>query len=351
MPGLADLHVHTDSSELPLFLANGVTLVREMNGTPKMVALRGQIARGDVLGPRLLVTSPLLVGEPLRYRHQLVKTPDEARRVAREAKSVGYDYLKIYDALSRDVYDAFVEEGRALGIPLDGHVPQPVGLARVIEAGQAIQHADKIAFALTSPRNPDTATYAEARRLFTGRRIWFTPTIASLKAMDMMQTVEYSEWLKRPEMAYVDDEAMSWWRSLAGDRPARPRTAFFRYEMGLMGVLRSAGARFTLGTDAANPLMVAGFSVHDELDALVADGGFTTYQALESATRNAGEFLGEPLVGRIVVGAPADMLLAEKNPLEGLGTLRRPVGVMVRGRWVPQAELQAMLERVRKRGS
>jgi imidazolonepropionase-like amidohydrolase len=348
MPGLADMHAHTDSSELPIFLANGVTLVREMNGTPGMVTLRERIARGEVLGPRLLVASPLLVGEALRYRHLLIKTPEEARKAARDAKAVGYDYLKVYDALSRESYDALVEEAQLVGIPLDGHVPSAVGLARVLETGQSLQHADKSAFALGG-MSGDTASYAEARRLFRGRRTWFTPTLASLRALDIARTVEYSAAIARPEMAYVDDATMGWWRSLSGERPAKPRTPFYRYETGLMTVLRGEGVRFLLGTDAANPLMVAGFSVHDELAALVADGGFTPFEALQSATRNVGEFLGEPLAGRLVVGAPADLILVDGDPLTSLATLRRPAGVMLRGRWLSRAELDAMLAERRVR--
>jgi hypothetical protein len=348
LPGLSDLHVHTEARELALFLANGVTLIRELNGSAEHLVLRDRIARGDVLGPHLLVASPLLVGTTLQYRHRLVSSADEARAAAHEFKDAGYDYLKIYDGLSRASYDALAQAADSLRIPLDGHIPAAVGLARVLQAGQSLQHMDKIAFALGGHRG-DTTGLADARRLFAGLRAWVTPTLASLRVMDAARTSEYGDMLQQPEMAYVDSSSLAWWRSLAGPRAPRPRSAFYRFQLALLPVLREAGARFLLGTDAANPMMVAGFSVHDELTTLVRDGGFSPYEALRAATRNAGAFIGDTLRGRIVPGAPADMILADGNPLEDLAVLRRPAGVVVNGRWLDRAALDALLVSARLR--
>lgn len=344
LPGLADMHAHTDASELPLFLANGVTLVREMNGSPRMLALRDSIAAGQVVGPTLLVASPLLVGAPLRFRHKVITTAEEAYRFAHEAKELGYDYLKIYDGLSREVYDAFVEASGTLGIPLDGHIPAEVGVERVLQAGQALQHIDKISFALGGHRG-DTTKFAEARRLLQGRSVWMTPTLASLKAMELARTSEYAAQLARPEMSHVDSATLGWWKSLSGSGVPRVRSSLYRFEIGMLDILRKSGARFLLGTDAGNPLMVAGYSVHDELATLVSEGGFTPYEALRSATSNVGLFVGDTLRGRVLIGSPADLLLVERNPLEDLATLRSPIGVMVRGRWMERSELASSTDK------
>lgn len=343
MPGLADMHVHTAERELPLFLANGVTLVREMNGSPAHVALRGRIARGQLLGPRMLVASTLLVGTPFpQVRYRLVKSVEDAYAAAHEAKDAGYDYLKIYDGLTRDEYRAFVEASRTLGMPLDGHIPAEVGLEGVLAAGQYIQHMDKIAFAL-SAHTMDSTKLPDLKRMFAGKRAWVTPTLASLRALDMARTVEYANRLAGPAMAYVDSGSLGWWRSLSGTAPARQASRFYQYMMAVLKTLRETDARYLLGTDAANPLMVAGFSVHDELDALVRDGGFTPFEALATATRNVGEFVGDSTTGRIAVGARADLLLASDNPLENLSVLRRPVWVMACGRWLSRERLDRML--------
>src|SRR5687767_1267012 len=343
LPGLVDVHAHMAERELPLFLANGVTTVREMNGSATHIELRRRIAAGEVPGPRLVVASTLLVGSPLRYRHRLVRNPADARAAAEEARAGGYDFLKVYDELSREAYDALVASGRALGIRLDGHIPEAAGLERVLEAGQAIQHMDKISRAL--PRtSPDSVRLADARRLFAGRRAWVTPTLASLRILDRAGTAEYAARLERPEMAYVDSESVGWWRSLvrSGTRTATD-SPVYRFQLALLRTLRESGARFLIGTDAANQMMIAGFSLHEEMQTLVRDGGFTTFEAIRAATRNAAEFLGDTTAGRVTVGAPADLVLADGNPLADVAALERPVGVMVRGRWFDRAALDRLL--------
>jgi hypothetical protein len=348
LPGLADVHVHTDERELPLFLANGVTLVREMNGSPPMVALRERINAGEKLGPRLLVASPLLVGTPLQYRHRLITSAADATAAAREAKAAGYEYLKIYDGLSREEYDAFVVAGRELGLPLDGHVPAKVGLARVVEVGQSIQHMDKIAFALGGHPG-DTTKLPELQKLFGGKGLWVTPTLSSLRALDMSRTVDYATRMARPEIAYMDAGTIGWWQSLSGDRPSRARSAYYQFQVAVLKELRKTNTRFLLGTDAGNPLTVPGFSVHDELEALTHDGGFTPFEALRLATRNVGEFLGDTTIGRLAPGARADLVLVSGDPLMDLSILRRPVGVVVRGRWLDRATLDSLLASARPR--
>jgi hypothetical protein len=347
MPGLADMHVHTDERELPLFLANGVTLVREMNGSPTHLALRERVASGALVGPRMLVASPLLAGVEQRFRHTMVSSAEDAFRVAHEIKAAGYDYLKIYDGLSREAYEALVEAGRTLGLPLDGHIPHAVGLRDVLANGQRLQHTEKIAMALAG-HSGDTTRLADARRLFREYPTWVTPTLAVMRVLDAMQTTEYAAWLERPELAYVDAGSLAWWRSLAGTRSPRPLSPYFRFQAALVPVLRDAGTPMLLGTDAANPMMVAGFSVHDELAALVEHGGLTSFEALVTSTVNVGRFLGDTLQGRLVVGAPADLVLVNGDPLADLARLRRPEGVMVRGRWLPREELDAMLLRARR---
>ena len=349
LPGLSDMHVHTAEREMPLFIANGVTLVREMNGTPGFVALRDRIARGEVVGPRMLVASPLLVGAPIEHRrYRLITSVDDAYAAANEAKAAGYDYLKIYEGLTRAEYDALVQAGRTLHLPLDGHIPADVGLSRALDAGQYLQHMDKIAFALAG-HTQDTSTFAEARRLFGGRGAWVTPTLASLSALDVAGTSEYAGALARPEMAYVDSESLGWWRSLSGTSTRTSPSRHEQFLIALLRVLRETNTHFLLGTDAANPLTVAGFSAHDELEILVRDAGFSPFDALSAATRNVGQFLGDSLTGRIAVGAPADLILADANPLTSLAALRTPAGVMAGGRWFPRPQLDSMLVSARQR--
>ena len=349
MPGLTDMHVHTSEREMPLFLASGVTFIREMNGSPTHLKLRDRIMRGELVGPRMLVASTLLVGKPFpNVRYRLITSVADAHAAAREAKDAGYDFLKIYDGLTVEQYDAFVADGRAFNLRLDGHIPADVGLARALDARQSLQHMDKISFAL-SGHTMDTAKFAEARRLFRGREAWVTPTLASLRALDMSRSTAFATALQRPEMAYVDSGPFAWWQSLAGPNPRGGQSRWYQYQTSLLRVLRDVNTHFLLGTDAANPLMVAGFSVHDELDALIHDAGFSPMDAIRSATRNVGDFLGDSLTGRLIAGAHADLILVTSNPLVDIAVLRKPNGVMAQGRWFTRAQLDSMLAGARLR--
>jgi imidazolonepropionase-like amidohydrolase len=170
------------------------------------------------------------------------------------------------------------------------------------------------------------------------------PLLASLRVLDRAGTVEYAARFQRPEMAYVDSATLAWWRSLihGGTRPVAV-SRYYRLQTALLPVLKESGARFLLGTDAANPMMIAGFSVHEELETLIADGGFSRYEALASATRNPADFLGDSLGGRVQVGARADLVLVDANPLADLAALKHPRGVMIGGRWLDRGQLEALL--------
>jgi hypothetical protein len=156
---------------------------------------------------------------------------------------------------------------------------------------------DKIAWALAG-HSADSAKLADLHRLLDGRVRWFTPTIASLRALSGSRSREYGDMLRRPEVAYMDSGSIAWWRSLhrEGDRPA-DASPFYQFQIAVLKELKTLGNLFLLGTDTPNPLMVPGFSVHDELQALVRDAGFTSYEALLAATRNVGTFLADSTIG------------------------------------------------------
>lgn len=354
LPGLADMHVHMDASDVRLFLANGVTTVREMNGSPSHVALRDSIADGRVLGPRMLVASPLLAGVEQRWRHELVPDAEAARRAAREAEERGYDFLKVYDGLGAPAYAALVEEAGDLGLPLVGHIPEDVGLEGVLAAGQrSLEHVEQIAYA-TVGHAPDPRRIPEIAARIADGDAWVVPTLAAQRILTRARTSEYNERLSAPETAYVDPGILEWWASLAApagapdpppDDPRRRRSeAFYDFQRDLVGALHRAGVRLLVGTDTPNPLLVPGFSIHLELAAMV-DAGIPPMDVLRAATRDAARFVGEEgRWGVVAAGAAADLVLVDRNPLDGLDALRTPIGVMVRGTWLDREALDRMLE-------
>ncbi|MHA2272734.1 MAG: amidohydrolase family protein [Candidatus Hodarchaeales archaeon] len=124
MPGLADMHVHMHfPQDLTLFIANGVTTVRNMWGTPRHVAWRERIAKSELLGPTIYTAGPLLDGKPYWSGSFVIETPDEVEEIVAEHKRVGYDFLKTYSHLSKSVYNRLIEVAAEYGLPVAGHVP------------------------------------------------------------------------------------------------------------------------------------------------------------------------------------------------------------------------------------
>ncbi len=348
MPGLVDVHVHADPTDLPLFLANGVTTIREMNGSAEHLALRDQIARGTRVGPTLYVSSTLLAGSAQRWRHALVPDGPAAALAARDAIARGYDFLKVYDGLSTAAYDAIVAAGRAAGVPLTGHVPAGVGLTGVLGAEQrSIEHLEQIMAAIGGAA-VDSSSIEEAARAIARAGTRVTPTLVVLENITRLRTPAMQARLDGPELQYVNPDTRAWWQSLR--RPAQAGTGqpdpyVERLRLMVRALLRN-GVRVLAGTDTPNPLMVPGFSLHEELAALAA-AGLSTQAVLRAATLDAAEFLGAPEgSGTVRTGAAADLVLFDADPTVSVGNLRDPAGVMARGRWFPREALQAMLAEV-----
>jgi hypothetical protein len=352
LPGLADLHVHTEERELPLYLQNGVTTIREMNGSPAHLALRERIRSGALTGPTMHVAGTLLAGTKQRWRHRLISTPDEARAAVRQQADSGYEFIKVYDGLSAESYAAIVEEAHGRRIRVIGHVPAAVELSGVLAARQAeIEHVEQLVRGIVYR---DTTRWQSridsVAREIAAAGTWVNPTLAVEEALSRAGTAWYAVRLTRPEMRFVDSATMAWWASLGRPRATDPAhapaavrpdddfsspraRAIVEMKRATVAALRASGVRLLMGTDLPNPLMVPGFSVHEELAALVR-AGLTPFEAIATATRDAGEFMGGDRFGVIAPGARADLIIVGSNPLEDVGRLAKPKAVAVRGRWV-----------------
>ncbi|MHC4732016.1 MAG: amidohydrolase family protein [Planctomycetota bacterium] len=337
MPGLADMHVHNwYEKEHLLFLANGVTTIRNMWGTPKQLKWRREIGAGTRLGPTLHTTGPILDGARATWPGStIVTTVEDARAAVRRIRAEGYPSLKIYNGLRRDVYGALVAEARQQGLRVVGHVPRAVGISGALAARQdCIEHLEG---------------YVD---LETGERQRIAQETAALGIWNCVTLVVYWSHLRwdelpeRPEMKYVPAPLRETWRAMTKRRPDKEHLERLRRlrrrSRELTKALHEAGAKLLLGTDCATPFIIAGWSAHRELRLLV-EAGLTPYEALRAGTVDAAAYLGDDF-GTVAVGKRADLVLVEANPLEDVRNAARRVGVMVRGRWLPAAELQKRLE-------
>jgi hypothetical protein len=376
MPGLADMHVHLwNKDDLTLFLAAGVTTVRNMFGAPRHLTWRSQIAAGQWIGPTIVTAGPIIDGDPPVWPGSAVlDDPADADKLVAEQKAAGYDFVKPYSGLSFEAYQALVAAAKHHDMPLEGHVPFAVGLSAAIAAGQrSIEHLDSWLYAML-PEHVDLSrlrgTNEEAKRTalsqFDPSRLpaligqavaahtWICPTLTvgertgaldDLPALrqrttwlDLMPPAMSERWEQDPRVARYDFRDYGTLRAAA------------KLDAEIVGALAQANAQLLVGTDAGSPFVIPGASLHDEIELLVA-AGFPRPRALRAATADAAKFLGAPHeAGVIEVGARADLLLLPVDPLTAALPLI-PDGVMVRGRWLPRDRLEAALADIKRRNA
>jgi imidazolonepropionase-like amidohydrolase len=353
IPGLVDMHVHQPHDlayQLTLFITNGVTTIRNMWGQEYNLRLREQIEKGKLIGPTVYTTGPIIGAAPWSsYSGDLatcVETSEQAAQAVADHKEAGYDFIKVI-SLSLECYDAIIEAASKHGMPVVGHVP--VGLEHVLAAGQhSIEHLTGYGGFLRvedseSWQQIDETKIPHIAQTTREAGTWNCPTLVCYQKR--MSSEEADQERKLPYMKYVSPLVKQRWVESRRYRDADPnhgRKVFNKKRM--TKALHDAGARVLLGSDTPNPYVVAGFSLHQELRNFV-DAGLTPYEAIKAGTRDAAECLGElDEFGTICSGLRADLILVEDNPLEDVGNADRRIGVMARGRWFSQSQLQAMLD-------
>ncbi|MDH3528489.1 MAG: amidohydrolase family protein, partial [Acidobacteriota bacterium] len=348
IPGLIDMHVHFEEKHLPLYLANGVTTIRNLNGDSTHLEIRKKLDQGKLDGPRVYTAGPLITVPETRWKIKAVPaSADDARKIVRSQKAAGYDFIKVYDGLSKDVYDAILAEAKVQDIRVVGHIPTSVGLKGAAEKGQSsIDHAEQIVYShIGFPL--DEKKIQGAVSIISQAKIWVCPTLAVQEIFKLNRQAKFAGMLDNPEMKFVDPDIMDWWKSFAkesaSDHQKENSLDFYDFQVKLTRALFESGVPILAGTDAPNPGMVHGFALHEELRNLV-NAGLSPYEALKTATVNGALFLGaEKRFGTIKAGMIADLALLDGNPLENIAATKNISGVMSRGKWHSKSELRSLL--------
>lgn len=368
MPGLAEMHAHIPSPQqgedtiertLFLYVSNGVTTIRGMLGHPRHLELREQALKGEILSPRIYTSGPSFNGNT-------AQTPEGAVKMVEEQHAAGYDLLKLHPGLSRPVFDAIVATAQPLNMPFAGHVSAGVGLNAAIAARQAsIDHLDGYAealagfgdgfsqqesglFGLGLVERIDLSAIPALAAATREAGVWNVPTQSLLEHLLSPEPAE--EMAKRPELRYMPAATVAQWvdakKNMSAGAGSRERAErYLDARRRLIKALHDKGAGLLLGSDAPQIFNVPGFSIHHELSALTASG-LTPYEALATGTRNVADYFGTEDFGTITEGKAADLILLEANPLEDVANVKRRSGVMVRGRWLPESEIQSRLEAI-----
>lgn len=372
IPGLWDMHTHVyfgrtaaDGSDfiLPMFLANGITGVRDMGSDlDSVLQARADIAAHKMLGPRMVVSGPMLDGPKSHYKAMiLVATPEDGRKAVDALKARGVDFIKVQSNVPRGAYFAIAEEAKKDGIEFEGHVPDAIRASEAIASGQrTFEHLIGV-FEASSPDEEKyltgkkgvgvfLATYDPAReakiiQMIAEHHVWQCPMLYWERGQWLVDAID---WNKDPDIAYAPKRWVKTWPAMQkgiveemDQDPLAVRESFVQHELDIVRKMHAAGIMFLAGTDApAGVDLLPGISLHLELQRFVA-AGFTPLEALQTATLNPAKFLGKTEFGTVDEGKTADLVLLKENPLEDIANTRTVVGVVADGRYLSQAELEA----------
>jgi imidazolonepropionase-like amidohydrolase len=379
IPGLWDMHVHTvfgdwlprnEKVVLPLFVANGVTGVRDMGGDLDVLKVwRAEIAAGRLLGPRMVIAGPMLDGSVPRFPSSApVADAAQGRKVVDDLKSRGVDFIKIQSLIPRDGYFAAADEAKKLGLVFAGHVPDAVRASEASNAGQkSIEHFTGIFEGCSTIEDQlikgpkglglNVKTYDAARAkaliaLMAKNQTWQVPTLVWERGQWLVDDIDLSHdpLTKYAPPAWKDHTWPMFVKDILKDMDTDPlpmRKKFVQMELDMTLAMFRAGVPFLAGTDTAAGVHVfPGFSLHQEL-ALFVQAGLTPMQALQTATLNPAKFLDRLAdLGTVEQGKLADLVLLDANPLDDIANTRKIRAVVLAGRYFNRAALNRMLHDV-----
>ncbi|MBW2432893.1 MAG: amidohydrolase family protein [Deltaproteobacteria bacterium] len=381
MPGLADMHVHLSGEwplpQLDLYLANGVTTVRDLDGRDFVLQWRHEIKTGKRAGPTIYAASPIIQG----YEK------DAPQRIL--TRKSGYDCIKLHSYLSAPDFKSVMALAKEQNVYTVGHIPFAVGLDGIIAHGMdEIAHVEELLWELIDfDRHKELPTEewfpylkeaiyrqydssfeiklneleemhhehikSNAKKL-ADRNISVCTTM-HLEEVIIQKLSEPQTFLGQPASAYLPQHYIN--LLLQGKEKHqllfRGGEAFAPVKYALdkiqLSELHKAGVLLVLGTDAGTGAMgiIPGFSIHEELR-ILAENGFSPYEAIRTATANASRVVaamtGRDDFGTIEIGKRADLILLEKNPLADVSHLKNPLGVMAAGRWFDKNDIRKMID-------
>jgi hypothetical protein len=370
LPGLMDMHAHLPPRALIgterlfslLFLANGVTTIREMGSSDGAAyAIRDEIQAGRYPGPRVISCGRVLDGDPpTRPNNVVLRTPAEGRAAVAEADRHGARCIKLYNMLRKDVVLAIAAEAGRRGLPIVAHVPHSVSLtdapyiADVAHLTGVPEVSDPKARGLDDYSNADFAALTDERISVV--------TAAALRQGTIHTPALINEESRRtlagaalypadPQLAVLPDIFDRVWRTiwhapnLGSNRAVYER--FLDRDRAAVKAFLAAGVPVFAGTDTMMPYVAPGSSLKSEVRNF-AELGLSPEQALATATTAPGRFWKDRTYGRLAEGLPADILLYRRDPTASLDALETLQTVVADGRVYPMGDLQAWVERYRR---
>jgi len=367
IPGLIDAHAHVERWAVGRYVVWGVTTVRDLHGgTDTVLALKSDLNLGSILGPRMFSAGAMIDGVPTTYPNATgVATPDEARRAVDQHAVAGVDYLKVYTKITPSLLRPLLDEAEKLRLPVAAHLGKTDALTAARMGVISLEHMSGVVQAATGDQiytnahtsfltgwtveekgwaSLDSSTIARTARALAQTKVTIVPTLV---LHDMLARLDNPILLLRPGMEDVPDNAQSvrsvpgllqrtGWRAADFDAFRRSR----RRQDQFVREYKRAGGAIAAGSDAANQLLIPGYSLHEEMSLLVA-AGLTPLEAITAATRRGAQLLHADSLGMIAQGKVADLVVLNANPASNISATRNIAMVMIRGRMIRPDSLRA----------
>lgn len=366
IPGLIDMHVHlstdayfgkkspTKKPDITIqtqdvmtpFIANGVTTVLDLNATMETFGQKKEIEKGYVIGPRLALAALIDGGTGNGKR---ANSPEEGRHWVKMAKTEGYDCIKLYSHLSIETYKAIIDESNKQGLKTVGHIPDDFQ-GNLQDA--FIPNFGLVAHAEEFSKHSDSFNIADAdkfAKLAKANNTWVSPTLITMQCIaNQFHTLDSIR--NAPNLKYVHPLLQSKWLTANNyNKNTSEATAAYydkmvMFHFQLVKALKDNAVPIVAGTDVGVSGVIAGFSLHDELD-LLCKGGLTPEEALASATILSSQWLGiDKEIGTIEENKLADLILLDENPLLNIKNTRKIAAVIVNGKCLDKTQINKMMK-------
>lgn len=348
MPGLADMHTHVyyETDLLP-YLANGVTTVLNMGSPSSILTMRENVKTNGLLGPTIYASAFV---DGAGSRGWVIRTPEEAVADVAQIKTMGWDFIKVYNSIKEEVFLSIQAEAAKNNLTIIGHGVRDPGMEFILSHGQVmVAHMEEYLY--THFNNSLNESLIPTAVLITkSNGTYVTPNLSAYEAVTLQwgNPSGLETLLQKDEIKYVSSEWKEFWKSLSytsNSGTIRPKYDFLKV---LTKQFHDAGIPLLLGSDSPYiPGLPNGFSIHDELRNMTG-AGLSAFDAIESGTRIPGEFINKFVAGSmpqgiIKEGYKADLILLKANPLDNVENIKKRVGVMANGRWMSEEFLQNKL--------
>ncbi len=370
-PGMTEMHLHITfggqaaSEEAGLMMiANGITTALNMgNSFSFNVPFLGtRFESGQLIGPSLYAGQVAYGPADGASSSLTVSSPAGATTYAQTLHDVGYDFIKTYWQLTPQVFAQFQVESERLGLPIIGHIPQRLPMNHSLSGGHRMAAHIQEPHVTFMNFDRNDSLFKAAADVFLENGTYMTPTLAVFESFVMVsgnRRDNYDALVAREGQQYQPSSIKNAWENYFNSTVIQnldpvSQDDLLAFYGRMTKYFHEAGVPLLTGTDAPGfPGLMSGFGVHEELR-LFSELGIPAQDIFATTTRNAGLFVDDTLApvhgfGLLEVGRRADMIMTVKNPLTSIEHLKRPAGVMSRGRFWSQDFLQQELDKLRIR--